>query len=58
VLVANPRKLRMIYDSDRQNDRADAETLARVARMVTQLLDAIRHRKEATQVDLAVVRSR
>lgn len=33
VLVANPRKLRMIYDSDSKNDRADAETLARVARM-------------------------
>jgi transposase len=58
VLVANPRKLRMIYDSDSKNDRADAETLARVARMDAQLLGAIRHRKEATQVDLAVVRSR
>jgi transposase len=28
VLVANPRKLRMIYQSDSKNDRADAETLA------------------------------
>lgn len=58
VLVANPRKLRMIYDSDSKNDRADAETLARVARMDAKLLGAIRHRKEQTQVDLAVVRSR
>jgi transposase len=58
VWVANPRKLRMIYDSDSKNDRADAETLARVARMDAKLLGAIRHRKEATQVDLAAVRSR
>ena len=58
VLVANPRKLRMIYQSDSKNDRADAETLARVARMDARLLGAIRHRKQQTQVDLAVVRSR
>jgi transposase len=58
VLVANARKLRMIYDSDSKNDRADAETLARVARMDARLLGPIRHRKEQTQVDLAVVRSR
>ncbi len=58
VLVANARKLRMIYDSDSKNDRADAETLARVARMDAKLLGAIRHRKEETQVDLAVIRSR
>ena len=53
VLVANARKLRMIYDSDSKNDRADAETLARVARMDARLLGPIRHRKEQTQVDLA-----
>jgi hypothetical protein len=28
----------MIYDSDSKNDRADAETLARVARMDAKLL--------------------
>ena len=50
VLVANPRKLRMIYQSDSKNDRADAEALARVARMDARLLGAIRHRKQQPQL--------
>jgi transposase len=58
VLVANPRKLRMIYQSDSKNDRADAETLARVARLDTKLLGPIRHRTQEAQVDLAIIRSR
>jgi transposase len=58
VLVANPRKLRMIYQSDSKNDRADAETLARVARLDARLLGPIRHRTEEAQVDLAIIRSR
>jgi len=32
VIVANARKLRMIFQSDSKNDRLDAERLARVAR--------------------------
>ena len=32
VLVANARKLRAIYTNPRKGDRADAETLARLAR--------------------------
>lgn len=31
VLVANARRLRMIFQSDSKNDRLDAEQLARVA---------------------------
>lgn len=58
VLVANPRKLRMIYQSDSKNDRADAETLARVARLDARLLGPIRHRTEEAQVDLGIIRSR
>ncbi len=38
VLVANGRKLRMICQSNSQNDRLDAEQLARVARMDPRLL--------------------
>ncbi len=38
VLVANPRKLRMIFESDTKNDRSDARHLARVARMDANLL--------------------
>ena len=33
VIVANARKLRMIFQNDSKNDRLDAEQLARVARM-------------------------
>ena len=32
VLVGNPRKIRLITESDRKNDRVDAESLARLAR--------------------------
>ena len=32
VIVANPRKLRAIYESDNKNDRRDAEMLARIGR--------------------------
>jgi transposase len=58
VLVANPRQLRLIYKSDTKNDRVDAERLARVARMDPKLLSPIQHRKEETQVDLAMLRAR
>ena len=44
VLVANARKLRMIYQADSKTDRLDAEKLARVARMDPQLLAPITHR--------------
>ncbi len=58
VLVANPRRLRMIYQNDSKSDRVDAEMLARVARMDPRLLAPIRHRGVAAQVDLAILRSR
>jgi len=58
VIVANPRKLRLIYDSDRKSDRADAEYLARVGRLDPELLAPIVHRSEEVQADLAVIRSR
>ena len=35
VLVANARKVRLIYGEGRKNDRIDAEKLARLARVVT-----------------------
>ena len=58
VIVANPRKLRLIYQNDQKRDEADAEYLARVARMDTKLLAPIQHRDAKTQADLAVLRSR
>ena len=46
VLVANPRKLRLIYENQRKSDRVDAEYLARVARLDPKLLCALEHRSD------------
>jgi transposase len=58
VLVANARKLRAIYSNPRKGDRADAETLARLARLDPELLSPIHHRSPKAQADLAILRSR
>lgn len=58
VLVANPRRVRLIYASDSKTDKVDAETLARVARLDPKLLAPIRHRGEQAQADLARLRAR
>ncbi len=58
VIVANARKLRMIFQSDSKNDRLDAEQLARVARLDPKLLYPIEHRDRSARADLAVMRSR
>ena len=58
VLVANARKLRAIYHNPRKGDRADAEILARLARLDPALLSPIHHRSPEAQADLAVLRSR
>lgn len=58
VVVANPRKLRLIYGSDQKNDRRDAEHLARLGRMDVKLLSPLRHRSQQTQAHLSVLRAR
>jgi len=58
VLVANPRKLRLIYKNESKSDRVDAEYLARLGRLDPSLLAPLRHRSAETQKDLAVLRSR
>ncbi len=58
VIVANPRKLRLIYANDSKSDRVDAEYLARVGRLDPALLVPLRHRGAETQADLALLRSR
>ncbi len=58
VLVANPRKLRFIFQGDNKNDRVDAEQLARVARLDPRLLSPIQHRTRESRVDLSVLRAR
>lgn len=58
VLVANARKLRLIYENDGKCDRVDARYLARVARLDPSLLAPIQHRGDDVHHDLAVIRSR
>jgi transposase len=58
VLVANARKLRLIYANKRKTDETDAENLARLARLDPKLLYPLKHRSEASQAHLALIRSR
>jgi len=58
VIVANPRKVRLISDNDGKDDPVDAELLARLGRVDVRLLSPIEHRGEAAQADLAVIRAR
>ena len=58
VVVANSRKLRLIYENRRKNDRVDAEYLARLVRMDPKLLEPITHRSERDQQHLSILRSR
>ena len=58
VLVANPRKIRLIYGSGRKTDRLDAEKLARLARADPELLHPVKHRGEDSRTHLALLRSR
>jgi transposase len=58
VLVANARKVRLIYGDKRKNDKLDAENLARLARLDPKLLYPLRHRGEDSQAHLAIIRSR
>jgi transposase len=58
VIVANPRKLRAIYASDRKSDKNDARILARIARIDPQLLYPIQHGTEQSQRDLLQIKLR
>jgi transposase len=58
VTVANAREVRKIHQSNRKNDRSDAEALARLLRADPELLAAVHHRSAAMQVDLTVLRAR
>ena len=58
VLVANARKLRLIYAEGNKNDKLDAENLARLARLDPKLLSPIEHRNETSQAHLTLLRSR
>jgi len=55
VIVANAREVQSISKSDRKNDAADAEQLARLGRADPKLLHPIEHRREDTQRDRALL---
>ena len=58
VIVANARKVRLIGESRKKDDRLDAQTLARLARVDPQLLCPVKHRSAQSQADLTVIRAR
>src|SRR6202162_1991158 len=58
VIVANARKVRLIGESRKKDDRLDAQTLARLARVDPQLLYPVKHRSVQAQADLTVIRAR
>ena len=58
VIVANARKVRAIYKSERKNDDRDAEQLARIARVDESLLYPVEHGTEQEQEDLLSIKLR
>ncbi len=58
VIVANPRKLNMIFQNDDKDDKVDAHILARMGRFDPSLLSPIEHRKEEEQEHLEVIKAR
>jgi transposase len=58
VVLANPRRLRLIYENRKKSDRVDAQYLARLARLDPELLAPIEPRGQQVQADLAVLRAR
>jgi transposase len=58
VTVANPRKVKLISQSNLKRDRKDAEILARLGRADEELLSPVQHRGSEAQADLAVAKAR
>jgi transposase len=58
VIVANARRVRLIGQSSRKNDKQDAKLLARLARVDPSLLCPIQHRGEQAQEHLAMIKAR
>ena len=58
VIVAHAGRVRLIGESRKKDDRLDAQTLARLARIDPQLLCPVKHRSAKAQADLTVIRAR
>lgn len=58
VLIANPRKVRAIFENDRKSDLYDARMLAKIARFDPSMLHPIEHRSEQAQRDILQIKLR
>ena len=58
VIVAHARKVWLIGESRKKDDRLDAQALARLARIDPGLLCPVKHRSAQAQADLTVIRAR
>lgn len=58
VVVANSRKLRLVYENSHKSDRVDAEYLARLVRVDPKLLKPVNHRNERAQHHVMILRGR
>ena len=58
VIVAHAQKVHLITKSRRKDDRLDARTLARLARIDPELLGPVRHRSAQAQIHLTEIRAR
>ena len=58
VYVGNPRKLRVIWDSNDKSDLRDARILAMVCRVEPRLLWPIEHRDRQAYADLGIIKAR
>jgi transposase len=58
TIVAHARNVRLIGESRRKDDRLDARTLGRLARIDPQLLAPVKHRSAQAQAHLTVIRAR
>jgi hypothetical protein len=59
VIVAHARNVRLIGESHRKDDRLDAQTLARLARIDPQLLCPVKHRSaKVSRVAASIVGKR
>jgi RHS repeat-associated protein len=58
TIVAHARNVRLIGESRKKDDRLDARSLARLARIDPQLLSPVKHRSAKAQADLTVIRAR
>jgi transposase len=58
VIVGHAQKVRLITKSRRKDDRLDARTLARLARIDPEPLSPVKHRSAQAQLHLTEIRSR